>query len=780
MSVKKIKTEEKEDSVLSFLLFRFAPYWPLFILLLLLCSIGAWFYLRFSTPLYEAYATILIKDEKKGVDDNRMLESLNIYTSSKIVENEMEIIRSRTLMKEVVKNLHLYAPVSEEGRFNKINAYETSPIKIEVKEPENIKMFQPDIPIYYDQKKSTVTLDRKSYPVGSWVNTPYGDLKFVLNPYADPDNNEHKQLYFSLFRPDNVASFLASRVGVQPTNKIATVLGLSFRDESASRAIDILNELIEVYSINSVKEKNLMAANTLTFIDERLRYVINDLDSIERSIQHYKTKEGIVNLSEQSKNFLLNVSDNDRQVSNINMQIAVLDQVERYVVSKNNDVGIVPSALGLNDQLLSQLLQKLYDAELEYDKLKKTMAENSPQVVAVASEIERIRPTILENVRNQRTSLFASKKNVSETSGAYNSYLKTIPQKERELLEISRQQSIKNNVYSFLLEKREETALASSSTLADSKLIDPALSNYSPVSPQNSTAYLSAFALSFIIGIALVCFKELFTGKILFRSDIEKYTRIPIAAEITNVKNNKSELVVNRPDKIFLTEQFQHLRAAIGLHGRVVSKQKVLITSSIAGEGKSFVAANLALSLSSSGKKVLLIDADLRGPKTTSIFNMEDREGLVEFLEGNVGVEDIIRYSDNNNLYVIPAGGDCNNPTEILLNGKLNELFTYIEELFDYILVDTSPVDPVTDAYVLSCYCDKTLFVIRHGYTPKTMVQILDESNKVTALSNPFIVFNGIKKRGFIKGSYGFGYGFGYEYVYKNRNGVKNRKVSIS
>ncbi len=779
MSIPKVKPEEKEESVFNFLLFRFAPYWPLFLLLLILCSAGAWVYLRFSTPLYEANATILIKDEKKGVDDSRMLESLNIYTSSKIVENEMEVIQSRTLMKEVVVNLHLYAPVFEEGGFNDINAYETSPIRIEAKDPEEIAP-EKDIPFSYDHGKEVVIIERKAYPLGEWVTTPYGDLKFAINQKADPDPDEKRQLYFSLLDPDKVASSMASRVDIKPTNKIATVLDLSFVDESAVRAIDVLNELIKVYSINSIKEKNLMAANTLSFIDERLRYVINDLDSIERSIQHYKSKQGIVDLSEQSRNFLHNVSENDRQVSNINMQLAVLDQVERYVISKNNAGGIVPASLGLNDQLLAQLLQKLYNAELEYEKLRKTMAENSPQVTAIGSEIESIRPAILENVRNQRVSLLASRNNISSTSGAYYSYLKTIPQKERQLLEISRQQSIKNNVYSFLLEKREETALASSSTLADSKLIDPAISNFWPVSPNKSTAYLGAFALSFIIGIGLVCCKELLTGKILFRSDIEKYTKIPIAAEITSVKH-KHELVVNRPDKVFLKEQFQHLRAAIGLHGRAVSKQKVLVTSSIAGEGKSFVAANLALSLSSSGKRVLLIDADLRGPKTSSIFDMEEKEGLAEFLEDKVSINNIINPSDHNNLFVIPAGGECDNPTELLLNGKLNELFTYVEELFDYILVDTSPVDPVTDAYVLSYYCDKTLFVIRHAYTPKTMVQILDESNKVTALNNPFIVFNGIKKRGFLKGNYGFGYGFGYEYVYKNRqNYHKKRKVSMS
>lgn len=774
MNVSPIKTEEKEESVLDVLLFRFTPYWPLFLLLMFLFCAGAWLHLRFSTPLYQAYATILLKDERKGADDSRMLESLNIYTASKIVENEMEVLRSRTLMKDVVVNLHLYAPINADESFNSFDAYTSSPIIIEAEDPENVTGLNA-IPFVYHKNKRTVTIEQRNYSIGKWVTTPYGVLRFVENPRAYPGSAEGKSLYFSLIRPEAIASYMVSRLSVRPTNKIATVLGLTYIDESPVRAKDILNELINVYAISSIKEKNSMAANTLSFIDERLGYVIQDLDSIERSIQQYKSRQGVVNLSEQSKNFLQNVSENDRQVSNINMQLAVLDQVERYVISKNDKAGIVPASLGLNDELLSQLLQKLYDAELQYDKLKLTMAENSPQITSVVNEIESIRPTILENVRNQRVSLLASRNNVSATSGMYYSYLKTIPQKERELLEISRQQSIKNNVYSFLLQKREETALASSSTLADSRTIDPAIASYSPVSPQKNKAYLVAVVLSLITGIALVFGKELLTRKILFRSDIAKYTKIPIVGEITSVKH-KQELVINKPDKVFVSEQFQHLRAAIGLHGRGISKQKVLITSSIAGEGKSFVAANLALSLSLSGKKVLLIDGDLRGPKTSFIFNMEEKEGLTEFLEGKRSIAEIIHQSGYNNLYIIPAGGVCNNPTELLFNGRLNELFTYIEELFDYILVDTSPVDPVTDAYVLSEYCDKTLFVIRHGYTPKTMVQLIDESNKITALQNPLIVFNGIKKRGFINGSYGFGYGFGYEYLYKNREIIKKRK----
>jgi capsular exopolysaccharide synthesis family protein len=354
--------------------------------------------------------------------------------------------------------------------------------------------------------------------------------------------------------------------------------------------------------------------------------------------------------------------------------------------------------------------------------------------------------------------------------------LNSIPQKERELLEISRQQSIKNNVYQFLLQKREETALSSSSAVSDSRLIDAAESSFYPVGPSKVIAYLIAVVLAFVVGVGFVAAKELLTGKILFRSDIEKYTKVPIAAEVTSVKH-KTELVVNDPEKVFISEQFRQLRAAIGLYGKAASKNKILITSSIAGEGKSFVASNLALSLALSGKKVVLLDMDLRNPKTSSVFGLEEDKGIAEYLQGRLSADRLIKSSSTNNLFLIPAGGPCENPTELLIGGNLDELFAYLETRFDYILVDTSPIDPVTDAYVLSEYCDRTLFVIRHAYTPKAMVQLLDENHKITALRNLAIVFNGVKKRGFIKGNYGFGYGFGYEYVYKDRVYTGNKKI---
>lgn len=771
------KIETREESLVDMVIFRFMPYWPLFLLLIFISSIGAWAYLQYTTPMYNASAKILLK-EKKGADDARLLESLNIYGSKKIVENEIEVIGSRTLMAEVVNKLHLYASVVERDGFKYKNAYATTPVTIEFRDPDSVKATTERVPFTFKKAQGVVIIGKNQYPVGQWVNTPYGFLKF--NENRNGDASAQKQLYFSLTKPRSVASSLAGRLSIEPTDKVSTVLNLTYADEVPKRAEDILNAIIESYTSGTVNEKNVLATNTLSFIDERLRLEKKELEKIEGKIEQYKSQQGIVDLSEQSKVFLQNVSNNDRKVSDINEKLAILDQVEESLTSKNNNASLATSTLGLGDDQLTGLLQRLYNSEQEYARLRETMGENSPTLIATANEIEKLRPNILQTVRNQRKNLQASRNTLSATNSTYTAKIGSVPQKERELLEISRQQSIKNGVYQFLLQKREETALASSSiAVADSRVIDAAQSGGGPVSPNKLIAYFIALVLAVVIGVIYITSKELLTGKILFRSDIEKYTKVPIVTEITSVKH-KAELVVNMPDKIFISEQFRQLRAAIGLYGRVSSKKKILITSSISGEGKSFVASNLALSLALSGKKVVLLDADLRGPKTSSIFDMENEKGLAEYLQGKLSMDKLVMSSGNNNLSIIPAGGDYANPTELLINGRLAELFTYLEQTFDYILIDTSPVDPVTDAYVLSEYCDRTLFVIRHGYTPKAMVQLLDENNKIKALHNLAIVFNGVKKRGFIKGNYGFGYGFGYEYVYKEREYMRNKKIKTS
>lgn len=566
--------------------------------------------------------------------------------------------------------------------------------------------------------------------------------------------------------PQLVAADLLSRLEVGSANKLSTVVTLTYKDEVPQRGEDVLNHLIHAYHQVAVNEKSALAGNTLDFIEDRIRFVEGELDALESKVQLYKSAKGIVDLSEQGKVFLQSVSENDRKMEDMKMQLAVLDQVENYVLSKNNSGGIVPATLGINDPVLSDLLQKLYEAEIEYQRLRKTTAQNNPILVTLSEKIEKIRPGILENIQSQRENLRASLANLASAKGKYNATLQSIPKQERELLEISRQQAIKNSVYSFLLQKREEAALSYAPAAAESKVVDRAEASLFSVSPKRKLVYSVAVVLALVCGVVLITGKEILNNKVLFRSEIESHTNAPVVGELSRVKRKKKALF-QEPTEIYLVEQFRQLRTTLGLYGRNFTKKKILVTSSVPGEGKSFVSANLAFSLAASGKKVVLLDLDLRKPNTTLQFGLSQARGITEYLMGEAAAADIVTQTAFQNLYVMPAGEKVGDNTELLLNGRLEGLFAFVEEAFDYVIVDTSPIDLVSDAYLISEFCDITLLVIRHAYTPKSVVKHLDQNAKLNALHNLAIVFNGIKARGFVKGNYGFGYGYGYERVYK-------------
>lgn len=770
-----INNKQPEGNMLGQLWFRYFPYWPVFIVFLLLSMAGAWFYLRYKVPIYQAGATILIKDEKKGMDDSKMLESLNLLYTKKIIENETEILKSRSLMNEVVKQLHLYAAVSKDGLPVKEIAGFTPPLIIEAKYPDSLKG-SGKVFFTFDRQQGLVKTATAQFPVNEWVNTPYGVLRFT------PANNTvtGDKLYFFLANPEDISGDLLARLSVSPVSKLSTVISLKISDPSPSRARTILNKLIEQYNKASINDKNSLAINTLAFVEDRLNHVAYELDSIEKKVQRFKTSRGAIDISTQGKLFLQNVSENDQKLGAINMQMAVLDQVEQYVQSKKGGGGLAPSTLGINDPLLSQMLEKLNALELDYEKKVRTTGENNYSVVSISDQINKIKPGILENIHNQRNGLEASRKNLSVTNNAYASTLQSFPQKEKELLEISRDQNTKNNIYSFLLQKREEASLSHSSTVADSRIIDKAVAGTAPISPNKKVIYMAALVFALAISIGLLAANELINQKILYRNEIEKYTSIPIIGEIVYEKSD-SALIISGQKRSFAAEQFRKIRAALlqmGLSPKA-SRKKILVTSTISGEGKSFVSANLALSLAISGKKVVLVELDLVNPTLAEKLNYEsvDQPGVADYLEGEIDQEHIIkRVEANENLFFMPAGTLPLNPSELIMSDRLPQLLHYLDDIFDYVIIDTSPAGPSSDPYILSHMCDATLYIIRHKYTPKLVVQRMDEDNKTVNLKNPAIIFNGIRSRGFTKNNYGYGYGYGYGHYYEERKDLPRRK----
>jgi tyrosine-protein kinase Etk/Wzc len=765
--------DQNNDTIAEQLAAKYLPYWPVFLIALVVGLGATYVYLRYTVPIYQADASIIIKDQRKGNEEAKLTESLDLISSKKTIENEVEILKSRNLMLQVVKELDLYAPVYVKGRVHNTLAYVRSPVNVVAENPdsleENGKIL---LDMSHDSQK--VVLDKQFiYPLDTFVSTPYGKLKFIrnihYNPSAEDTGTVKRQLFFALYDPENVATGLIQNLTVEPSNKLSSVVDLSFKDPAKGRAENVLQHLLQAYDQAEVNYKNKLARSTLSFVEDRLKLVAYDLDSIEKRIQQYKSGRGAVDVSTQGQLFLKNVSENDQKLSDINMQLSVLDQVEKFVSDNNSGSGIVPSALGVGDPTLSQLIDKLYNSELEYEKLRKTVGENNPTLVSIRDQINKIKPAIIQNIASRRNSLTAARSNLNLTNGGYNSILQTVPQKERQLLEISREQATKSNIYSFLLQKREESELAYASSISDHLVVDNAKAKDEPVSPNKMMVLLICVGGAMVLCFLLITLKETFTGKILYRHEVEARTSIPIIGEVAY---NKSKTLVEAGTRSFIAEEFRRLRQSLSFLGINQANKKILITSSISGEGKSFIAANLAVSLSLTGKKVVIVDMDLNNPTVAKILDVHPEDGVTEFLLGEkMPIEIIESVGAYSGLHFISAGNIPENPTELLSNGRVEELLDYLSARFDVVVVDTSPIVLVTDAYILSPLCDATLYVVRHNYTPKVLIKRMDDNNHVNPINNPAIIFNGVKMKGFFKNNYGYG----YDYVYSRKS---NRKTS--
>ena len=760
---------ENEGNGFQQILTKFIPYWPLFIVALFISAVSLYFYLKFTTPIYETTASVLIKDEKKGQEDSKMEEVLNVFGTKKIVENELEIFHSNSLIISVVKKLDLYAPVYEEKGWRGLgttSAYLTSPVIVEVPDPTDIDEAG-KIYFRFSKSDSSVYINEAKYSLGSWVNSQWGTIRFLPNPHYYPALKKSKgtsKFYFNLVSLDHATNGVLGNLVVSAASKQSSIINLSIKDPISLRGEAIISEIIIAYNEASAERKSSIAYKTLRFIDERLKNASRELDSVESSIQRYRDETGVVDMSEQSKQYLASIATNDKEASNLNMQLSALDEVEKYVRSKSGDGNIVPSTFNINDPSLSQLLSKLSTAESQYEKLKRTTAENNPIMLSLQDEIERTKPNILENINSQRRNIEAGKSTLLQAKDRYSSMLNTVPQKERQLVEVSRQQTIKNDIYSFLLQKKEETAYSITSILPDCYIVSNPTTPGSPVSPKKPFLTLLAIAAPLALCVLLISLKDIFNGKILYRNDIEKLTSFPIIGEIIH-EDLKSKIVTENAERSFIAEQFRLIRTALKHQGTPPGNiKRILITSCIKGDGKSFVSTNLAMSLARSGKKVALLELDLHQPKLRDTFGLSQSDGITDYLLGNTSEEDIIFPTTKHaNVYLLPAGHLVEEPSELLVNGKLEVLLNYLDTKFDVLVIDTAPLKVLTDGLVIAPMCNLVLNVIRHNHTPKSHIEMLNKDMKSHNIENVAIIFNGMKNRGFGKYSYGFGHGYGYD-----------------
>ncbi len=766
---------QKEESLFVKMMNKYLAYWPIFLLFLVFSSGLAYVYILYASPKYEATASLIIKDEKKGNDDSKLMESLNMINAKKIIENEIEVLQSRPLIDNVVNKLHLYAPVFQETKFNSLSAYQEAPLTIESFNPGLVKKVKEKLYLKYNSLNGIVFINNQPIgPINEWLTTTYGKFKFSPNEKYNISNNQYPY-YFNLLEVKEAAENLLGNLKVTASNKLSSVINLSYKDYKTNLAEDVLNELIIAYNNEAITEKNALAKKTLSLIEERLNIVGGDLSAIEQKIQQYKAGSEAVDISTQGQLFLQNVSANDQKLSDVNMQLSVINQLENHIQTNNSNVGISPSTLGVSDPTLSQLLNSLNIAELEREKLKKTVAENNPLLVSVTDQINKIKPNIIDNIQSQRNNLEANKKYLAATNSRYSNMLHSIPVKERQLLEISRDQNIKSGIYSFLLQKREESELSYASNLSDTRVVNYAQSSNSPVSPNKLIILAAIIIATFGLPIALVNTMETFSPTILYRNEIEALTSIPIIGEL-GYNKSKKQLLIEAGKRSFIAEEFRKIRFSLQYLGIDSTHNKILLTSSISGEGKSFISANLAISFSLTGKKVALVDLDLHNASLGKIFAKDKEPGVCDYLMGNKRLEEIINpVLKYDNLFFISSGGIQQDPSELLENGMIEEMISLLGKRFDVLIIDTAPIVLVTDAHVLSACCNTTLYVVRHKFTPKILLKRFDDNNEVNPLTNPAIIFNGVKKRGYLSNNSGYGYGYTYGDKSKSRMLIKNK-----
>ncbi|RCR70851.1 GumC family protein [Larkinella punicea] len=727
---------------LSSIVLRYRQYWKWFIGSVLLTVALTIIYVLYLPPVYSIQASLMINDEKKGSFEEKVLKEQQIFIPKKVVENETEVLKSTMLMTKVVERLNLNVFYSRPSTFGNRQLYDDSPISLQVLKP-NATLYATALSIQFADSQ-TVFVNQKRYPLNRVITTPFGQLRIATRKAVGP---QMEPLDVQVVPVAKVASQYLKSLKVEPTSKTSTVLLLSIEESIPEKGLALLTQLIEEYNRAAIEEKNRMAINTLKFIESRLSLIGNDLETIEKEVESYKSAEGITEMSSQAGLLLETVKENDEQLNQVNIQLQALKSMEDYVERKASDVGTAPNTLGLNDPVLLQLVTKLNELELQRANLASTMSELNPLVQSQDDQIRAIKGSIRENIETLRQTLTGTQRELMAVSQHNEGLIRRVPKKDRVLLNITRQQKIKNDLYTYLLQKREEAALSYASTISDSRVVDKAYYNGIPIKPKKSYIVLLGGLLGFLLPIGFIFTRDLINGRILRRSDVEQATQVPIVGEL--VQNPGIPSVGLLPQsRSLIDEQIRMLRTRVQFLGNELTNPVILITSSVSGEGKSFVSANLGASLAMADQPTVVLEMDLRNPQIHPTLGVENSVGITEYLQGEATLDAILREVPGRKKYwMITSGQLPTHPAELLGSPRLHTLIQELRSRFSYVLIDSSPVSLVTDAQLIAAHVDATLFIVRCDVTPKKSLKTLETLYQEQRFQRLNVVLNGVNEQ---------------------------------
>lgn len=753
--------EEEEISFIE-IFFRYFHHWPWFLISIALCVGVAWAYLRYTTPEYKVVSKVLIKDDKKGQNaaDILAFSDLGIANYSSNLDNEIEVLKSKTLMTHVKDKLNLGVNYIKEGRIRQSDIYVNTPIFVYVTDQVKAGRFiisqldEKTLSIDSEEEAFHATIsipdegeDSSQIAFEDEVVSPWGILSFEVNPFGE----RNLPIDVILSNPKSLPV-----VQIAPINKSSSVVEVSIVTESPQKGKDIVNTLIQTYNDQVIEEQQYVASNTIKFIEERLGIISGELEKAELNVERYMQEKGVTDLQAQAQLFLSSSSEYDQKISQAEIQFTILQGIKNWIMAPENEGEVAPSNVGLTDQTILGLMSR-YNQEI-MDKKRSTvgMTETNPTVIEYDVRIASLRDDLIKGVSMAESSMRTNLNELRRKENVYVSKARGLPTQERESRELYRQQSIKETLVLYLMQKQEETGLSLAMAVPNATVIDPADYSNIPVKPKKNVILLAALLLGLIIPILIIYVRDLFDTKIHTKEDVLRIVKIPFLGDIPVSK--KDTIFPVKSVRSGIAERFRLVASNVNFIAGHKENTVIMVTSTFPEEGKSFFSRNLAYSLATIGHKVLLIDMDMRKSVMNNLLEMKAEKGIAYYLSNpDVTIREVTEQKEYHpNLNILPVKIYPPNPAELIASSRVSTLFDQARSRYDYIVVDTAPIGLVADAFTISKYVDATIFVTRADVTYKNALRDLQTYYKERKLTKLAIVLNAVKtRRGY--GNYNYG-----------------------
>ncbi|MGL5015053.1 MAG: GumC family protein [Bacteroidales bacterium] len=761
------------------LILKYIHHWKWIVLSVIIALVVGVVYFKRQTPIYTVSTTVLMNDKSKSASDIQAIQRMagaNMNGSS--LDNEMILIRSKNMMAKVVNELQLHVNISQEFRFRSADLYKRTPINVDItretsdriKSPLALKITPNNQGAIIEGKYAGVDIKHKVESFPADLNLPFGSITLqraaITEKWSEPVD-------LTIVNPLTKAAQLSARVQVSPLVKQGgTILRLTITESDVPRGVDILNKVVEVYNDNAKTTQNEKGVNTNQFINERLVAIQKELSQVETDVEEYKRDNKLVGIVADGGTAISKVAEVESKLTQFELERTLLKYIEEYVSTPTNSYAIIPN-LGVSDPAVTAIISEYNQMITSRDRLLRTSSDSNPTVIAVTRDIESMRTNILDGISLARRQIELTEREMKSQMRTYDSKLSEVPRQQRELTEILRQQKIKEGLYIFLLEKREENALTMALATPEARIIeDPAASGL--IAPKGAMIMLAALVIGLALPIGIIVIMILLDVKIHDRHDIENLTQLPILGELCHVKEAKGNrvVVVSKSSTSAISELLRSVRNNLQYLSGADTRKVITITSNLPTEGKSFVAANLAVTFALTGKRVLLLGLDLRNPQLHRIFNHQS-EGMTNYLSGQVDNwrSLVSKMDDFSGLDLIVAGPVPPNPNELLMSQRVDDMIKEMRDSYDYIIIDSAPVGVISDTFLLNRVTDTNLFVVRAGYSAKKSIQYVNRIVSEGKLSNLYILANDVNMDSNVYryGRYGYGYGYygGYGYGQK-------------